>query len=348
MGKATLYRRAGGHAGALRGVRRRGAAAARLRKACSLRVLAPFRRGTAPAWHDRTRDCGAEAPVPSFYPHTTPQGVSCRRPQAYDSNRGGRQPTAQLARSRRVMGSDGRGRRAVDGLRSCCCGCARRAVRGRRRDPGIRAGAGLPEQSDAERAARGLARHRRGRAAGGGRVSSTHHRHLGRRGPAFRGEHAGRRHPHHDQHPYQPARRQRRAGADDLQRSAYRQPDASGRVRGARGPRDVAQRGADRAARCGDRLHERAARYRDPRSAAPQRAGAAGTAQADARPLQCRRGDAHRRRPVGIARGGRAVAGAVRGSEPEGFAGGVSPCHRRGAGRPARRDAGGPAIAAVA
>ena len=59
---------------------------------------------------------------------------------------------------------------------------------------------------------------------------------------------------------------------------------------------------ADRAAQCRDRLHERAARHRDPRSAAAQRRGAAGAAAPDPRSLQCRRGDAHRRRAVRIAR----------------------------------------------
>ena len=67
------------------------------------------------------------------------------------------------------------------------------------------------------------------------------------------------------------------------------------------GRETLAQHRADHAARCRDLLHERAARHRDPRSAAAQRAGAAGAAQADARPLQCRRGDAHRRGAVGVA-----------------------------------------------
>jgi outer membrane protein len=53
--------------------------------------------------------------------------------------------------------------------------------------------------------------------------------------------------------------------------------------------------------------------------AAAQRRGVAGTIASDARPLQCRRGDAHRRRAVGIAAGGRALAGAECGGHLQGL-----------------------------
>ena len=49
------------------------------------------------------------------------------------------------------------------------------------RDAGIRFGAGLSEQSDAQFAARRGARHRRGRAAGAVRLSAEGHRHRHRR-----------------------------------------------------------------------------------------------------------------------------------------------------------------------
>ena len=105
---------------------------------------------------------------------------------------------------------------------------------------------------------------------------------------------------------------------------------------------------ADHAARCRDPVHERAARHRDPRSAAAQRGGAAGTAETDARSLQCRRGDAHRRGAIRVARRGVAIAGAGRGSQSEGIAGGLPARGRRGAGQPASRNAGRPPLPADA
>ena len=59
------------------------------------------------------------------------------------------------------------------------------------------------------------------------------------------------------------------------------------------------------AAERGDRLHEPAARHRAPRAAAQQRDRARSDAAADARPLQCRRSDAHRRGAGGIPAGRR-------------------------------------------
>ncbi len=97
---------------------------------------------------------------------------------------------------------------------------------------------------------------------------------------------------------------------------------------------------ADRAAQRGDRLHESVARQRDPRSAAAQRRGAAGATAADPRPLQCRRGDAHRRGAVGIAAGRRPLPGAQRGSQLQDVGGDLSAGDRqsiRASSRPARR-----------
>ena len=91
--------------------------------------------------------------------------------------------------------------------------------------------------------------------------------------------------------------------ADALQRLPDRQQNAPGREPGAGRARDLAHDRADGAAQRGDGLYELAARRRDPRSAAAQRRGVAGAIAADARPLQCRRSDAHGRRAVGIAAG---------------------------------------------
>ena len=85
---------------------------------------------------------------------------------------------------------------------------------------------------------------------------------------------------------------------------------------------------ADRAARRRDRLHERAARQRDPRPAEPQRRGAAGAAAPDPRPLQCRRGDPHRRGAGRIACRRRPVADADRAGEPHHLARDLSPGDR--------------------
>ncbi len=108
-------------------------------------------------------------------------------------------------------------------------------------------------------------------------------------------------------------RRRRHHHADAVQRLPDRQPHARGRGAGAGRARDAAGDRAAGAAQRGDRLHEPAARLGHPRSAAAQRRGAAGAAAPDPRPLQCRRGDAHRRGAVGIAAGRRALAGADRG-----------------------------------
>ena len=104
--------------------------------------------------------------------------------------------------------------------------------------------------------------------------------------------------------------------------------------------RDLARDRADGAAQRGDRLHEPVARQRDPRPAAAQRRGAAGAIAADPRPLQCRRGDAHRRGAVGIAAGRRPFAGAHRGIQLQGVGGDLSPGDRQQSGQAYARHAG--------
>ena len=76
---------------------------------------------------------------------------------------------------------------------------------------------------------------------------------------------------------------------------------------------------------------------RDPRPAAAQRAGAAGAAQADARPLQRRRGHQDRRRAGRVAPCRGPVAGARRRGELARLAGDLPPRRRRGAGQFAQR-----------
>ena len=163
---------------------------------------------------------------------------------------------------------------------------------------------------------------------------------------------AVRRHPPGSGHLFDPERLQRAVRlrrhhhADDLQRLPDRQPHPPGRGAGAGGARDLARDRADRAAQRGDRLHEPAARQRDPRPAAAQRRGAAGAAAADPRPLQCRRGDAHRRGAVGIAAGRRPLAGAHRGIQLQGVGRDLSPGDRHQSGQAHARHAGRPVLAA--
>ena len=134
------------------------------------------------------------------------------------------------------------------------------------------------------------------------RVSLTRQRRRavsGHRTPRHRQQPA-RTYSQHVRHHRHPELR-RHGHADAVQRLPHRQPHAAGGATGVGGARDAAADRADRAAQRRHRLHEPDARHRDPRSAAPQRRGAAGAAAADPRPLQCRRGDAHRRGAGGIA-----------------------------------------------
>ena len=86
-----------------------------------------------------------------------------------------------------------------------------------------------------------------------------------------------------------------------VQRLPDRQPHPAGRKPGRCCARDLARHRAAGFARCRNRLHEFVAGSRDPRSQSPQRRGAHRAAQADPRPLQCRRSHPHRRRSGGIA-----------------------------------------------
>ena len=100
------------------------------------------------------------------------------------------------------------------------------------------------------------------------------------------------------------------------------------------------------AAERGDRLHEPAARHRAARAAAQQRDRARGDAAADARSLQCRRGDAHRRGAGGIAARRRPLVAADRGIELHHLAGALSAGDRRRARPAGAGDAGRPVLAA--
>ena len=227
--------------------------------------------------------------------------------------------------------------------RIAACGGA-----GARRDAGLGAGAGLPEQPVAQFAARRHARHRRRRAAGAVRLSAevTVDRHRRRTILSTTTKNLARRCSARgdlfDAERLQRAVRRRRHRHADAVTTASRPPTGPARPRAqvlaARATLRVDR--ADRAAQRGDRLHEPPARQRDPRSAAAQRRGAAGAIAADPRPLQCRRGDAHRRGAVGIAAGRRPLAGAQRGSQLQGVGGDLSPGDRqsiRASSRPARR-----------
>ena len=98
---------------------------------------------------------------------------------------------------------------------------------------------------------------------------------------------------HPDRRAHMAAHVWRNGDADAVQRLPDRQPYPHGGKPGIPGARNAACHRADRAARRGNRLHEFAARHRDPRFATTQRRSDPGTIAADARPLQCRRGDAH-------------------------------------------------------
>ena len=133
---------------------------------------------------------------------------------------------------------------------------------------------------------------------------------------------------------------------DDFQRLSDRQQDPPGRERRCWRARDVAHHRTDRAAQRGDRLHESVARHRDPRSAAAQRRGAAGATAPDSRPLQCRRGDAHRRGAGRIEPRRRSLAGADRGSQFHRVGCDLPAGHRHQSGQAFGRHAGRPVLAA--
>ena len=125
------------------------------------------------------------------------------------------------------------------------------------------------------------------------------------------------------------AQRRRHGVADALQRQSDRQQNAPGRKPGDGRARDIARHRAAGAARRGHRLYGFAARRGDARSAAQQRRSPHRTAQTDARPLQCRRSDAHRRRAGRIAARGRPLPIARRAVAIRDVAGAISARHRR-------------------
>ena len=144
------------------------------------------------------------------------------------------------------------------------------------------------------------------------------------------------------------ARRRRDGDADAVQRFPDRQSHPPGGKPGDGRARDVARHRAASAARRLDRVHEFAARPGDPRTQSPQRRSAHRAAQADARPLQCRRGDAHRRRAGRIAAGRRTIRVARRAVELRDLGGQLSARHRRRSGPARARHAGRPAFTAGA
>ena len=78
-----------------------------------------------------------------------------------------------------------------------------------------------------------------------------------------------------------------------------RQQDPRGGEPGLRRARGSARAGRDGAALRGHHLHGLSARCRHPRGSAQQYPRSRADAEADPRSLQCRRGDAHRRRAIG-------------------------------------------------
>ena len=142
--------------------------------------------------------------------------------------------------------------------------------------------------------------------------------------------------------------RRRHRHADALQRQSDRQQNPPGGKPGDGRARNAARHRAASAARRGDRLYGSAARRRHPRSAAQQRRSAHRAAETDARPLQCRRSDAHRRGAGRIAARRRPLAIARRPVAIRDVAGAISPHHRRRPRQACPRHAGRPAVAADA
>jgi len=224
--------------------------------------------------------------------------------------------------------------------------CVPRPARMRRRHARLGVGAGLSKQSNAQCPACRRARAGRGRAAGAlGLPAAGNADGDGRRpeSDAFDEDGCGLQRKQLPVHaPY--GRRHR--DPDAVQRLPDRQPHASGRGTGLGGPRDARGHRGEYPAAGGDRLYEPAARRRHPRPPAPQRRGAAGAAAPDPRPLQCRRGDAHRRGAGRISPRRRPLAGAHGGVELRLVEGDLSSDHRGRARQARRRNAGRPAIAA--
>ena len=216
------------------------------------------------------------------------------------------------------------------------------------------AGPGLPEQPDAQCPARRTAGAGRSRAAGAVGLSAARRADGLRRQPVsvddleIRFDHARRPGLHRGARGLHAARGRRDRNANAVQRLPDRQPHPAGGVAGVVRPRHARRDRADRPAHRGDRLHEPAARRRDPRPAASQRRGAAGAAAPDARPLQCRRGDAHRRGAVRVAARGGPGPGPAGRIELHHVARAISPGHRGRSGQARAREPGRPVLAAHA
>ena len=116
------------------------------------------------------------------------------------------------------------------------------------------------------------------------------------------------------------------------QQTANRTRAAESQVSGAR--EALAGARTDRAAVGRHDLHGLSARLRDRRGSEEQRPRARADAEADTRPLQCRRGHAHRRRAVGGAACRRQDAAADGRSQSDHDAVELPPHHRQRAGEP--------------
>ena len=253
-------------------------------KAAGLRFLTPSRRlgadrATVARMRQRSPRVRLRCVTRQHFisPCTAPRGFS-------DLDRTPMIRTAGAAGGHSRRGSaGGRGRMIKTGVRwavcaACYCGCAARARPHARRRWNPRWRRPIATIRRSTRSAPRCARPT-GRAAGARRLPSARHGIVRCGYQHFESISTSRRRPHEDQHQYQPARRQCRHWSQtrlQRQRTGNLTRQAEGPVLA--GTRDAAQRRADRAARRRDRLHERAARHRDPRSAAPQRGGAAGAA----------------------------------------------------------------------
>ncbi len=133
------------------------------------------------------------------------------------------------------------------------------------------------------------------------------------------------------------ARRRPHGHADALQRQSDRQQDPGRGKPGFGGARRPARAGAERSALGGHDLHGLSARLRHRRGSAQQHPRARADPEADPGPLQCRRGDPHRRCAVGSAARRRQDPAADRRSQPDDDAVEFPPHHRQRTARNWRR-----------
>ena len=206
------------------------------------------------------------------------------------------------------------------------------------------AGARLSEQSAAQCAACAGARHRRERAAGAVGLSPEGRGHRERGLPIYRyAQHRRAATPNRlVQHRYSRRQSRRAASAPPSRRrcSTASRPRTGPARRRARFPaRAKRLRVLEQTVLLSGRhdLHGLSARFRDRRGAEEQRSRARADAEADARPLQCRRSHAHRRCAVGGAARRRQDAAADRRSQSDHDALELPPHHRQRAGKRSRR-----------